>query len=111
MAAGALTVGGVVVEQQQFVGSNTRVVEAKKALEEYFECERKAPLPRQPQHSIGQCGFGEENCGAVALPGFADAGAMRIGALPVRTLGLRDSAMSDEYGTRIQYAVSEDSQS
>ncbi len=83
---------GVVVRAAAVCGSNTRVVEAREALEEYFECERKAPLPRQPQHSIGQCRFGEENCGAVALPGFADAGAMRIGALPVRTLGLRDSA-------------------
>ena len=123
LAAGALTVGGVMVEQQQFTGSNQRVVDAKKALADYFAVNGRLPCPAPLTTAVNAAGFGAEvNCaaggaapagtsrvnGGGAFSGGAyTAGVVRIGALPVRTLGLRDNAMSDDYGNRIVYAMSE----
>ncbi len=123
LAAGALTVGGVVVEQQQFTGSNQRVAEAKKAIENYFSVNGRLPCPASLTTASGAAGFGVEvncaagggapagtarvNSGGAFSGGANTAGVVRIGALPVRTLGLRDSAMSDEYGNRILYSMTE----
>lgn len=124
IAAGALTVGGVMVEQQQYTGSNQRVVDAKKALANYFAVQGRLPCPASRTAAPDTAGFGVEvNCGAGgAAPAgtlrrnggtnYANAspnmaGIVRYGVLPVRTLGLRDSAMFDDYGNRISYAMSE----
>jgi prepilin-type N-terminal cleavage/methylation domain-containing protein len=123
LAAGGLTVGGVMVEQQQYGGSIERVAEAKKALADYFSVNGRLPCPASRTDLPNTTNFGVEvNCaaGGAAPAGTArvngggnftgaaySAGVMRIGALPVRSLGLRDSAMADEYGDRILYAMSE----
>jgi len=119
LAAGGLTVGGVMVEQQQYTGSNERVAEAKKAISDYFEVNGRLPCPASRTALPNTANFGVEDCSLSptetkrvnsggAFTGAANsAGVVRIGALPVRALGLRDSAMADEYGDRILYAMSE----
>lgn len=120
MAAGALTVGGVMVEQQQFVGSGERVTEAKKAISDYFTVNGRLPCPARMDLAPGVSGFGMEaacnNSSTVASGTWRTGGSstnysatdgVRIGALPVRTLGLRDATMADDYGNRIWYAMSE----
>jgi prepilin-type N-terminal cleavage/methylation domain-containing protein len=109
LATGALTVGGVVVEQQQFNGTKDRVAEAKKALMEYFAVNGRLPCAARFSAAPNTANYGVEvDCTAVVADTTRVGGNLRIGALPVRTLGLRDSAMGDEYGNRILYAVSED---
>lgn len=123
LAAGALTVGSVVVQQQQLTSSKQRVEDAKKALTDYFIVNGRLPCPASRTLSSTNSSFGVEvNCAASgAAPagtarvnsggGFTGAaytaGVARIGALPVRTLGLSDSAMSDEYGNRLIYVMTE----
>ncbi len=109
LATGALTVGGVVVEQQQFNGTKDRVAEAKKALMEYFAVNGRLPCAARFSAAPNTANYGVEvDCTAVVADTTRVGGNLRIGALPVRTLGLRDSAMGDEYGNRLLYAVSED---
>lgn len=117
LAAGALTVGGVMVEQQQFTGTNQRVADAKQALTDYFNVNGRLPCPARLNAGLTDTAFGTEtDCGNTTAPsGTTRIGggaaynnsAIRIGTLPARTLGLRDVAMSDEYGNRLWYAVSE----
>lgn len=117
LAAGALTVGGVMVEQQQFTGTNQRVADAKQALMDYFNVNGRLPCPARLNAGVTDTAFGTEtDCsnttapsGTTRLGGGAayNNSAIRIGTLPARTLGLRDVSMSDEYGNRLWYAVSE----
>lgn len=126
LAAGALTVGGVVVDQQRFVDTNTRVDDARKALEDYFKVNGRLPCVAPQNIAIGATGYGTElaNCatgaaatgatirirtdGSACTAAATDANCVRIGALPVRTLGLSDAAAADDYGNKLFYAVTED---
>lgn len=123
MAAGALTVGSVMVEQQQFTGSNERVNEAKQVLVDYFAINGRLPCPASRTAQPGSGTFGTEapcTSGGAAPAGTArvnssgafsgaaySPGVIRIGALPVRTLGMPDAFMADEYGNRLLYAMTE----
>lgn len=126
LAAGALTVGGVVVEQQRFTDTNTRVDEIRQALIDYFKVNGRLPCVAPQNIAMGDTGYGAEltSCatgaaatgatiriradGSACSASATDANCVRIGAVPVRTLGLSDAAAADDYGNKLFYAVSED---
>lgn len=126
LTAGGLTIGGVLVDQQRFTDSNTRVDEARRALVDYFKLNGRLPCVAPQDIAMGATGYGTElaSCangaaatgatirvradGSACTASATDANCVRIGALPVRTLGLSDAAAADDYGNKLFYAVTED---
>jgi prepilin-type N-terminal cleavage/methylation domain-containing protein len=108
VTAGGLTVGTTLVEQQANVASNANLDEINKALQDYYRVNGFLPCPASRTVALGAAGLGTAtNCGGAAPAGVVDTGSVRIGALPVRALGMRDRQIADEFGNRYIYAVTE----
>lgn len=119
MTAGGLSVGATVVEQQANIASNAQLDEITKALNDYYRVNGRLPCVASLVVPLGHVEFGKEiapngtNC---HLDTSSPAGTyrsnngghwVRVGALPVRALGLKDRMMADEFGNRYTYAVTE----
>lgn len=109
VTAGGLTIGASVVEQQANIASNTQLDEIDKAIKDYYQVNGFLPCPARSTVALGGgATFGvATDCSAAVVAGVTDAGTVRVGALPVRTLGLRDRMIADEFGNRYIYAVTE----
>lgn len=119
MTAGGLSVGATMVEQQANIASNAQLDEITKALNDYYKVNGRLPCVASLVIPLGDPDFGKEiapNGTSCNLHGSAPAGTyrshnsghwVRIGALPVRALGLKDRMIADEFGNRYTYAVTE----
>jgi len=103
--------------------TNTNLTQAQSALDAYFMKNGRYPCPAPRTIGVDKAGYGQEvaGCLAAAISPTGSMGgtwravnaavnpktAIRIGALPVRTLGLPDAADSDGWGHRIVYAITE----
>lgn len=110
VAAAGLSVGTTIVEQQANIASNAKLEEIDKALRDYFMIYERLPCPADPTLAPGAANFGQpvnsNSCNvAGALNNTVETNNVRIGALPIRALGLRDREIADEFGNRYTYAV------
>lgn len=116
VVAGGLSMSTSMVDRQAYVQTGNQMDEVEKALAAFVAVNNRLPCPADPAPSITDNGFGAEvaNCSTldpasppgdlIAANGTAG-NRVWIGALPVRTLGLRDRFAADEYGNRYTYAV------
>jgi prepilin-type N-terminal cleavage/methylation domain-containing protein len=108
IVAGGLSLSTSMVDRQAYVETNNQMDEVETAIAAYVAINGHIPCPSDPALAINAAGFGTEtDCSIAAVGGVIDAGAVRIGGLPVRELGLRDRFSADDYGNRYTYAVTE----
>lgn len=121
LALGFLITGGIyllqnynTIQSDQTTVDYTRTIQD--AIANYVALEGRYPCPAPLDAQLDTVGdsFGKEasvNCNAVAAGTFRVAGTnselVRIGAVPVRTLGLPDRMIADGYGKRYIYAITE----
>jgi prepilin-type N-terminal cleavage/methylation domain-containing protein len=118
--AGGLVVGTSVVDRQAIISTNSQMDEVTTALKAYYAINNRLPCVAPLTTAVGAAGFGTEITPGAAtcstnttVPAgtyrVAGTGArqVRIGAVPVRTLGMRDRYIADEFGNRYLYAVTE----
>ncbi|MFO0110716.1 MAG: tail fiber domain-containing protein [Alphaproteobacteria bacterium] len=117
LVAGGLTVGGIVVEQQANTATNEKLDILEQALVDFVKDQNRlpcvAPLDVLPASGTFGTELAAGGCLAATPTGtgttraVSGANIVRIGAVPTRTLGLKDNAASDEFGNRFLYAVTE----
>ena len=84
--------------------TNANVALTKAALDDYYNKNGRYPAPASFTIGVDQPGFGSEG-GANSAPGRT--GNILIGAMPVRALGLPDTAAVDGWGHLLTYAVTQ----
>lgn len=113
LTASGLVVGTSMVERAAYIDSRKLLEHINRSLQDYYIVNGHLPCVASLTTLPGTSGFGMEisDCSTnpVAPGGTGRVGtpAVRIGMVPVRTLGLADSAASDKFGNRIIYAVTE----
>lgn len=114
LTAGGLAVGSSMVERAAYIDTQKLIKQIEQSLKDYYVVYARLPCPAPLDTSPGSSGFGVEvtcSTGAAAAGtthiGVATDRDVRVGMVPVRTLGLPDSAAQDKYGSRILYAVTE----
>lgn len=115
LTAGGLAVGSSMVERAAYIDTQKHIRQIQQSLRDYYVVYGRLPCVARFTDVPGNSTFGVElpNC----ISNFSTPGntardtsgnpPVRIGMLPVRTLGLPDSAAQDKYGNRIVYAVTE----
>lgn len=115
LTAGGLAVGSSMVERAAYIDTQKHIAALQQTLHDFYVVNGRLPCVADLAALPSTSAFGNEipNCssgGAASGETFRDsATGVRIGMIPVRTLGLPDSAAQDKYGNRIFYAVAEDS--
>lgn len=114
VVAGGLSLSTSVVERQAYVETNNQMDVIETALAAYVSSVGHLPCPADPALSINDSNFGVAvDCANIAgdIGGVQEVAGngsnVSIGALPARTLGLRDRFSADDYGNRYTYAVTE----
>lgn len=114
LAAGGLAVSASMIEKANYVDTRKQLAIINETLENYYTVNGRLPCPASLDAIPGSTGFGTEaiaDCATnTAVPSgtFRDnAAEVRIGMVPVRALGLTDTAAQDKFGARILYAVTE----
>lgn len=113
LTAGGLAVGASMVERAAYIDTQKLITQLQRSVKDFYIVNGRLPCVAPLDDAPGSSGFGVENpncASSAAVPGgtFREGSpVVRIGMIPVRTLGLSDSAASDKYGNRIVYAVSE----
>lgn len=113
LTAGGLAVGASMVERAAYIDTQKLIKQLQRSVKDFYIVNGRLPCVAPLDDAPGSSGFGVENpncASSAAVPGgtFREGSpVVRIGMIPVRTLGLSDSAASDKYGNRIVYAVSE----
>lgn len=115
-----LAIGTSMVEHAAYSDTQKRMELLANTLKDYYVVNGRLPCVASLSTPLGNSSFGVElgatgttcNEGLAAAAGTEriDVGGgvmVRVGMLPVRTLGLTDVAAADEYGNRIVYAVTE----
>lgn len=110
LTAGGLSLGVGMVNQAAHVDTSKILNQIEQSLHDYYTVNGNLPCPAAQNLAIDHADFGREvNGGACnttgAISGTSYNNNVRIGMVPVRTLGLSDRAASDKYGNRILYAV------
>lgn len=116
VVAGGLSMSTSMVDRQAYVQTGNQMDEIEKAIAAYVAVNNRLPCPADPAPAMGGIGFGVEVANCSALDPMSPPGDLVaangtggrqtwIGTLPVRTLGLRDRFIADEYGNRYTYAV------
>lgn len=114
LMAGGLAVGTSMVEKAAYIDTQKQLQQIRKSLRDFYTVNGHLPCVAPLNTLPGTDGFGVAiaNCSTSATvpSGTFRQGspAIRVGMIPTRTLGLSDSAASDQYGSRIVYAVTED---
>lgn len=114
MAVGA-RVYGLWEAQNAMASTQAQLAQVQSAMQDYYTRQGRYPCPAPLTAAIDAPGYGREvssDCGAGAFAGtFRAQGEggrwVRTGAVPVRDLDLPDSYMTDAYGKRLIYAVTE----
>lgn len=118
LTAGGLAVGASMVEKQGYIDTKKTLEQLEQSLKDFYVVNGRLPCVARMDRPLGHSNFGIElgspvGCtAATTVTGgtarkVVGAQAVRIGMIPVRTLGLTDAAASDKYGNRILYAVTE----
>lgn len=120
LTAGGLAVGASMVERQSYIDTRKTIEQLDQSVRDYYQVWGRLPCVARMDLAPGTTDFGLEleplnGCVAGTPTGGANASlriviggqAVRIGMVPVRSLGLTDAAASDKYGNRILYAVTE----
>lgn len=121
LTAGGLVVGTTMVGRAAYIDTTKQMEQINQSLRDYYVVNGHLPCVASLTDLPGSANFGVDigTGGTTCAGGVAanspsheriDVGGsvmVRVGMLPVRTLGLPDSAASDEYGNRIVYAVTE----
>lgn len=113
LTAGGLAVGASMVERAAYIDTSKLIQQLRDSLKDFYIVNGRLPCVAPLTTAPGTSGFGEEiaNCSSgVAGPAGTfrqGAPAVRIGMVPVRSLGLPDTAAADKFGNRIIYAVPE----
>lgn len=113
LTAGGLAVGASMVERASYIDTQKLIKQLQRSVKDFYIVNGHLPCVASLEDAPGSAAFGVANpdCAtSVAVPSGTfrtGAPAVRVGMVPVRTLGLPDSAASDKYGNRITYAVSE----
>lgn len=108
VVAGGLSMSTSLVDQQAHVQTENQMDEIDKAISAYVAINERLPCPAAPSLSAGAIDFGAEHRtgnSCATTSGVTESNNVVIGMLPVRTLGLRDRYVADEYGNRYTYAV------
>jgi len=110
-----------VIQRQRLTQTNTYIEQIREALSDYVALNGRLPCPADPSIAPGMAGYGREagaDCAAVPTAEVAQVDGridpvttvalkIRVGAVPVLTLGLPFEAISDGFGNRFTYAVTE----
>ena len=109
LATGGLVAGAGMVEQAAKSDSEEIVKLAEKSLKDFYTVNGRLPCVARMNANPGTALFGAElDCTAAAVAGESwRSGGVRIGMLPVRTLGLSDTTAADKYNSRLLYVVTE----
>lgn len=115
LTAGGLAVGSSMVERAAYIDTQKLVAQIQQTLRDYYIVHGRLPCVARFTDTPGAATFGTEitTCTtSTSAPGgtLRDATGnppVRIGMVPVRTLGLPDTAAQDKYGNRYIYAVTE----
>lgn len=113
IVAGGLTISTTLVERSAIERTQAQLETVNAAIRAYVDANSRLPCVASFTAALGAAAYGVElNCAAAAVAGestrvAAPTGNVRIGMLPVRTLGLRDRDGADPFGNRLIYAVSE----
>lgn len=119
LTAGGLAMSTAMVERAAYIDSKKLLDQVDEALRSYYIVNNRLPCVAPLNTLPGATGFGVEigatgttcNNGAAVATSTSrvtvGSNYVRVGMLPVRTLGLPDSAASDKYGNRLVYAVTE----
>ncbi len=93
--------GSNMATTQSRIATDTQLEIIQKALFAFYDINKRLPCAATLNTPIGAANFGMEatNC--------TGGTAVRIGAVPVRTLGMSDGLIADSYGDRFTYAVVE----
>lgn len=110
LTAGGLTLGAGMVNQAAHVDTSKLLDQIDESLRDYYTVNGRLPCPAARNLALTNAEFGREVAGGAcnvttAISGTAYSNNVRIGMIPVRTLGLSDRAAADKYGNRILYAV------
>lgn len=120
LTAGGLALGTSMVDRSAHVDTRKQLEQLEQSLRDYYIVEGRLPCVASLEESTSSTSFGVEigatgtTCqGGLAAPAGTervDIGGgvyVRVGMVPVRTLGLSDAAAGDKFGNRIVYAVAE----
>lgn len=121
LVAGGLAASVSMVNRSAYIDTRTQLQQIEESLQDYYTVNGRLPCVASLNEAISSATFGIEvgatgtTCAggaAQSTPGHyrVDIGGgvmVRVGMLPVRTLGLSDSAAADKFGSRIVYAVTE----
>jgi prepilin-type N-terminal cleavage/methylation domain-containing protein len=112
MMGGVLSIAASKQEKSATTTTVTKLDDIEESVEKFFNRYGYLPCPASPTAAEGSSTFGvATDCSStVTSPSNTwEAGSssdtVRGGVLPTRTLGLPDSAMYDEWGNRLGYAV------
>lgn len=115
LTAGGLAVGASMVERAAHLDTQKQIQQIQQSLRDYYVVYGRLPCVARFTDLPGSTTFGVElpDCTSnFSTPGDTQRDTtgnppVRIGMVPVRTLGLPDSVAQDKYGNRIIYAVTE----
>jgi prepilin-type N-terminal cleavage/methylation domain-containing protein len=120
LASGGLAISASMVDRAAYTDTQKQLKMIEDALHDFYTVNGRLPCVARVNSPMNDANFGVEietnGCDAatpdVAGDGIwravAANGPVRVGMVPVRTLGLQDIAARDKYGNRILYAVTED---
>lgn len=115
LTAGGLAVGSSMIERAAYIDTQKLIAQIQQTLRDYYIVNGRLPCVARLTDAPGTGTFGMElpNCTSnFSAPGdtqriTSTPEPVRVGMVPVRTLGLPDSAAQDKYGNRLIYAVTE----
>lgn len=120
LTAGGLALGTSMVDRSAHVDTRKQLEQLEQSLRDYYIVKGRLPCVASLEESTASASFGVEigatgtTCqGGLAAPAGTErvniGGGVyvRVGMVPVRTLGLSDAAAGDKFGNRIVYAVAE----
>lgn len=121
LVAGGLAASVSMVNRSAYIDTRTQLQQIEQSLQDYYTVNGRLPCVASLTEATSSSSFGVEigatgtTCAggaAESTPGHyrVDSGGgvmVRVGMLPVRTLGLSDSVAADKFGSRIVYAVTE----
>jgi prepilin-type N-terminal cleavage/methylation domain-containing protein len=121
LASGGLVISTSMVNRAAHIDTSKSLDVIKQSLQDFYVVEGRLPCPASISQGTSTANFGLEEVDAVTQKcnnwATEPAGTwrvdgtggelVRVGMLPVRTLGLPDTAAADKYANRIVYAVTE----
>ncbi len=109
IAGMALSAGVRTMESVKVTQTRNKMDKVESALIAYFKLNRKLPCPARGDLATSSASFGVEDCPNTVQSSCAgvdcDSTNLRVGVVPVATLGIAEELMFDGWGRRITYAM------